>query len=150
MATAEVQESNVGVCHSSGYTTFSVSGTSSVCCPGGWATTSFGSVETGLYCFTSIAGQNAKREEERERQLKRDDATVTLSNLAFTTAGVVSEKSVTTSSSSETPTRSSGTMTETGATASATKKSGGNEMIQLGSWGMRLIPFLIGGLWLST
>lgn len=99
-----------------------------------------------MYCFTSIVGQNSRTEEERERKLKRDDATVTLSNLAFTTAGIVSEKFVTTLS--ETSIVISGTATETGETTSTTKKSGANKMTKLGSWSMRLIPVLVGVLWL--
>ncbi|KAF4636123.1 hypothetical protein G7Y89_g1960 [Cudoniella acicularis] len=77
---------NGGVCHTSGYTTFSVSGTSSVCCPDNWATTPLNSE---LFCYTFMGQEDAKR----KRQLSSPSVSATrLWGLAFTSAGVVTSE----------------------------------------------------------
>jgi hypothetical protein len=120
-----------GVCHTSGYTTFSVRGTSSVCCPDGWATTPLNSE---LFCFTSM-GQAEKRAELGQRQVSTETLAespytlVEISGLAFTSAGIVTgEAAVETGSSSATDgghsTTSTSTATGSAAGANTTKSSG--------------------------
>ncbi|KAH6705427.1 hypothetical protein BKA61DRAFT_617583 [Leptodontidium sp. MPI-SDFR-AT-0119] len=90
---APTSTSNVdggGICHTSGYSTFSLSGTTSACCPGGWTTTPLNSE---LFCFTSMA--QAARAELNERQvstqtfLASSNPLVVISGLVFTSAGIV-------------------------------------------------------------
>jgi hypothetical protein len=50
-------KANNWVCHASGNTTYSISGTTSVCCPNRWATTPLNSE---LFCFTSIVAAGTK------------------------------------------------------------------------------------------
>jgi hypothetical protein len=71
---------SVGVCHTSGYKTFSVSGTSSVCCPSGWATTPLNSE---LFCFTSAVGPNSKRNLVHARQVSASTCKSALSPTVF-------------------------------------------------------------------
>ncbi|KAG0645115.1 hypothetical protein D0Z07_9119 [Hyphodiscus hymeniophilus] len=92
-----------GVCHISDYTTFPISGASSVCCPGGWATTPLNS---DLFCFTST-GQAKKRGMITERQVSTEtlaespSTLIEIQGLMFTRAGVVTgEAAVETGSSS--------------------------------------------------
>jgi hypothetical protein len=111
-----------GVCHTSGYTTFSVSGTSSVCCPNGWAMTPLAS---DLFCFTSV-GQAAKRQASTQTLTTGSNTLVEISGLAFTSAGVVA-KEATTGTSSSTTSGSHSTNTQSAASAS-TSKSGGEKL----------------------
>jgi hypothetical protein len=79
---------NAGVCHTSGYTTFSVSGTSSVCCPNGWATAPLANSE--LYCFTEVSTGLAKRQASTETLSAGVSNTLAeVQGLVFTRAGVV-------------------------------------------------------------
>ncbi|KAH8815993.1 hypothetical protein F5884DRAFT_895828 [Xylogone sp. PMI_703] len=84
-----------GVCHESGYSTFSVSGTSSVCCPNGWATTPLNSE---LFCFTSTESPDVRRADLIGRQVSTETLVagaksklVEIFGLVFTTAGVVTK-----------------------------------------------------------
>jgi hypothetical protein len=133
---------NDGVCHTSGYTTFSVSGTSSVCCPNGWATTPLNSE---LFCFTSI-GKDAKRAVE-ERQV----STETLSGLVFTSAGVVAAENLVETGSSSTGSGSHSinvTSTATSSAASASMTKSGGAKLDLGLWSMGRMGALIGSLYI--
>lgn len=110
---------SVGVCHTSGYTTFSVSGTSSVCCPNEWATTLL--IEE-LFCFTSMAQAAALQERQASTE-----TVVTLTGLAFTSAGIVSGDAV----------AGTGSSTATGSATSATTTKSGGAKLNTGFLGMR-------------
>ena len=127
-----------GVCHTSGYITYSVSGTSSVCCPNGWATTPLNSE---LFCFTSMTVAGMKRAAwEHKRGL-----TETLTGIALTTAGVVTSEAAIIGGST---TAGSGTSssTSTGSEAGKTNASSGTAMRGLGVWesfAVAIIPAVI-------
>lgn len=130
-----------GVCHTSGYSTFSVSGTSSVCCPSGWATTP---LDSALYCFTSV-GQAEKRQVSTETLGTGSSAVVEVQGLVFTSAGVVTHDAAA-GTGTGTGSSSSGTGTGTAASSSTTKSGGGR--LGLSSWwlcgivGMGVVCFL--------
>jgi hypothetical protein len=124
---ATASSNNGGVCHTSGYTTFSVSGTSSVCCPSGWATTPLNSE---LYCFTSV-GQVGKRQASTETLGSGASAVVEVQGLVFTSAGVVTHD---VSIGTGTQSSSGGTGTGAAASSSTTKSSAGR--LELSSWGL--------------
>jgi hypothetical protein len=128
-----------GVCHSSGYKTFSVSGaTTSVCCPDGWATTPL--VDAQLFCFTSMAqGQG-----QGQGAAKRVEPLVTISGLAFTSAGVVTAEAAVGSGSLSTQSVATATGLASSSSSSATK-SGGVEL-DFGLLWMSGMVVLIGGL----
>jgi hypothetical protein len=109
-----------GVCHTSGYTTFSVSGASSVCCPNGWATTPLASE---LFCFTSVA-QAAKRQASTETLTTGSNTLVAISGLAFTSAGVVTKEATAGTGSSSSSSGSHSTNTQSVASASTSKNAG--------------------------
>lgn len=122
-----------GVCHASGYATFSVSGTSSVCCPNGWATTPLNSE---LFCFTSTAerGPLEDRRGLSETSLEGSHTSIVdIVGLVFTAAGVVTKDvSVSSSPPDASPSGSAGgdsgstaTATRSSAASTATTKSGG-------------------------
>lgn len=120
--------SNVGVCHTSGYTTFSVSGASSVCCPDGWATTP---LTADLFCFMTIRGTRAELfgQVSTETVETSPNTVVEISGLAFTRAGVVvNEVAAGSTSTSVVDSSTAITTTTTGAGASTTKKSGGGKL----------------------
>jgi len=129
-----------GVCHTSGYTTFSVSGMGSVCYPNGWATTPLAS---DLFCFTSV-GQAAKRQASTETLTTGSNTLVAISWLAFTSAGVV-PKEATTGMSSSTTSGSHSTNTQSAASAS-TSKSGGVKL-ELGLQGPWRVAVAMGALY---
>lgn len=125
-----------GICHTSGYTTFSVSGTSSVCCPNGWATTPLNSE---LFCFTETNAGVDKRQASTETLAQAPYTEVEIQGMAFTTAGVVTgEKAVETGSSTTTSVTaarsSSATATGSAASASSTKSAG--VRVDSRTWGM--------------
>ncbi|KAH7311836.1 hypothetical protein BKA65DRAFT_484442 [Rhexocercosporidium sp. MPI-PUGE-AT-0058] len=121
--------SSDGACHSSGYSTFSVSGATSVCCPGGWATTPLNSE---LYCFTSVdqAGRRAELDERHvstETLVASPNPLVVISGLVFTSAGIVTTEAIesggTSSSSASWSTGGMPTATESVASNSTTGSS---------------------------
>jgi hypothetical protein len=130
-----------GVCHMSGYTTFSVSGTNSVCCPDGWATTPLASK---LFCFTSV-GQAAKRQASTETLTTGSNTLVAISGLAFTSAGVVTKEATTGTGSSSTSSGSHSANTQSAASAT-TSKSGGVRL-HLGLQGPLTIAAAMGALY---
>ncbi|KAH8601399.1 hypothetical protein B0O99DRAFT_648747 [Bisporella sp. PMI_857] len=83
-----------GVCHASGDTTFSVSRSYSVCCPNGWATTP---LVKNLFCYTAIAGGDV---EKRAVTKTLPGESVRIDGIAFARAGVVTDGSTATGSSS--------------------------------------------------
>jgi hypothetical protein len=132
-ATASSNANNGGVCHTSGYTTFSVSGTSSVCCSNGWATTP---LNTDLYCFTSVGGVEKRQASTETLGADLTSALVEVQGLVFTSAGVVTKE---VASGTGTGSSSSGigaTGTGTGAGASQTSKKSGSGRLWFSSWPM--------------
>lgn len=137
-ASSDSSTNSGGICHTSGYTTFSVSGTSSVCCPGGWATTPMNSE---LFCFTSI-GQANKREVVNARQVSTEtlesapNTILEYVGLAFTSAGIVTgEAAVETGSSSSRRNLFSSTPTmTTGSAASANPTKSSCVKLEMGAW----------------
>ncbi|PMD31368.1 hypothetical protein L207DRAFT_472785 [Hyaloscypha variabilis F] len=120
LAAAPSTSNTDGVCHTSGYTTFSVSGTSSVCCPNGWATTP---LNTDLYCFTE-ASVGVKRQASTETLGMGISSTlVELQGLVFTSAGVVTQEAAVQTGSATTG--GGGTVTGAVSSESETKKSEG-------------------------
>ncbi|KAE9381967.1 hypothetical protein N431DRAFT_425518 [Stipitochalara longipes BDJ] len=118
-AAASSSYNTEGVCHTSGYTTVSVSGTSSVCCPNGWATTP---LSTDLYCFTEASAGLEKRQASTETLGVGISSTlVELQGLVFTSAGVVTQEVAVQTGSSTT--NSGGTGTSAAASETSTKKS---------------------------
>lgn len=115
-----------GVCHTSGYTTYSVSGTSSVCCPGGWATTP---LDSELFCFTSMAATGLKRAALGQKR----GQTETLSGLAFTTAGIVTTEAAAAGGSAAAGS-GTGTKTSTGTGTSKTNSSNGGARLGMSLW----------------
>jgi hypothetical protein len=130
---SSTNSNEVGVCHTSGYTTISVSGTSSVCCPNGWATTL---LNAGLFCFTDVAVE--KRQVGTETL--GEDATSTLvviSGVVFTSAGVVTKEAATGTSSSSSENgsvKATSTGTVSGSVASASATKSGGLRLELGTW----------------
>ncbi|KAH7390402.1 hypothetical protein BKA64DRAFT_747495 [Cadophora sp. MPI-SDFR-AT-0126] len=128
-STASTTNNGAGKCHPSGYSTFSVSGTTSVCCPGGWSTTPLNSE---LFCFTSM-GQIERRAALNDRQVSTQtlvanpNPLVEISGLAFTQAGIVTaatEGSESSSSSGSVSTGAPPTATEPAASTSSKQSSG--------------------------
>jgi hypothetical protein len=130
--------SSGGVCHTSGYTTFSVSGASSVCCPDGWATTPLASE---LFCFTSV-GQAAKRQASTETLTTGSNTLVAISGLAFTSAGIVTKEAATGTVSSSTTSGSHST-----STASASTSKSGGVKLDLGFQGPWRVVAAMGALY---
>jgi hypothetical protein len=124
---------SAGVCHTSGYSTFSVSGINSVCCPNGWTTTPLNSE---LFCFTSTAAPGAKRAVLDDIQ----GPTETTMAGAFTIAGhVTGDAAVGVSCTSST------TMPASASASSTTTKSGGMKL-DLSPWGSLGVTFAAGML----
>ncbi|KAG4438457.1 hypothetical protein IFR05_006067 [Cadophora sp. M221] len=137
-----------GACHTSGYSTFSLSGTTSVCCPGGWATTPLNSE---LFCFTSMA-QVAKRAELIKRQASTQtlvaspNPLVVISGLVFTSAGIVPAEVTglgSTSSSSGTL-ATTGMPTATGSAASTLTMGSGGTALSPNAWTLTIFVVLVG------
>lgn len=126
-----------GVCHTSGYTTYSVGvGSHNVCCPEGWATTP---LLSGIFCFTSVtAGELDKAALD-----SRAGLTTTLSGLAFTSAGAVAAEAITgaMSATAESGTTAS-TPKQTG--AGATNNSNRARIPRVGIWGSLGIMLITG------
>ena len=142
-----------GTCHTSGYNTFSIAGTHSICCPSGWSTTPLGggnTLDTALlFCFTSTAqAQGArKRQVSTETLAQASGSLVEIWGLAFTSAGVVagdgtrSSSGVSGGGSGGVSTHS--TRTGAAASASATKSSGARlSLWRWGVWGRWLLGCL--------
>ena len=130
--TSSAASSGAGTCHPSGYSTFSVTGTTSVCCPGGWSTTPLNSE---LFCYTSMA-QIERRSDLNGRQVATEtlvaspNPLVAISGLVFTSAGIVTDAA----EASESPSSSSGSVQNSSPTtntklaasiATSTSKSSG-------------------------
>ncbi|PVH75602.1 hypothetical protein DL98DRAFT_658010 [Cadophora sp. DSE1049] len=128
--TASANNNGAGTCHTSGYSTFSVSGPTSVCCPGGWSTTP---LDSELFCFTSIA-QIGRRAELKDRQVSTQtleaspSPLIMISGLAFTNAGIVTAAAEETgsplSSGGSLTTRGPSTATKSAASTSTTNSDG--------------------------
>jgi hypothetical protein len=115
-----------GVCHTSGYTTFSVSGTSSVCCPNGWATTP---LNTELFCFTDATTGVEKRQASTETAAAGPgvNTIVEIQGVVFTTAGAVTHDVTSGGEGSSTSSGGGSAVTGTSTTSgggSATTRSG--------------------------
>jgi hypothetical protein len=129
-STSNPNSGDNGICHTSGYTTFSVSRASSVCCPGGWATMPLNSE---IFCFTSMGALGAKRDDLAGRQVSTETlgfnsqmTLVEISGLAFTHAGVVTREAVVAGdlSTSTSAGKSSSTATATGLATTPTNSDG--------------------------
>ncbi|KAK0105518.1 hypothetical protein ONS95_004121 [Cadophora gregata] len=143
---------DAGICHTSGYSTFSVSGTTSVCCPGGWSTTPLNS---DLFCFTSMAQIERRaaldgRQASTQTLVASPDPLIAISGLAFTRAGLVTA-AVDQSSSVSSPSgklSTSNLPTVTGsAAASSTAKSGGITL-SLRAENVQVLLIMVGLLYL--
>lgn len=136
-----------GICHTSGYTTFSVSGTSSVCCPNGWATTP---LDSELFCITSMV-QGVKRDLIEERQASTSGTLVELTGLAFTSVGIVTRDVAagtgsTSTTSGSISTKFASTATSSASVASSTSSKSGGGMLDVGQWGVQGIVGIMGAL----
>jgi len=123
-STSEASANRGGICHLSGYSTFSVSGTRSVCCPDTWSTTT---LISELFCFTSVEQGSVWGVSKRGLVEERQNMSQGLAGLVFTSAGVVTHDAASTGSSSASSGSSAKiTSSATGSAASAsTTKSGG-------------------------
>jgi hypothetical protein len=132
---ASASVATAGICHTSGYTTFSFTGTTSYCCPTQWDTSLLGSTE--MYCVTTVPSGVQRR------------ATETFDNLIFTTAGLVTGgKAVLTSSSSsliDTMSASSitGPASETAKTATPSPTQNNGPRLNLGGWRLNIIAIVL-------
>ena len=132
-----------GMCHTSGYMTFSVSGTSSFCCPSAWSTSLLAPEE--LFCYSTLMVTEGRKVGGRQVSTEILAAgpgvstMVGIEGVVFTTAGVVTgEKAGTTGisvasgigTSSFGSSMGTGTGTAAGASASETKKSDGTQLTQ--------------------
>ena len=127
-----------GICHTSGYTTYSVSGATSVCCPNGWATTPLNS---RLWCFTSMVVADLKR----AALVHRRGQTETLSGIAFTTAGLVTSEAVIVGASIAGSGTSTSTSTGSGAAKTSTSSSVAKSGLSL--WKKFAVAALTGVMW---
>jgi hypothetical protein len=131
-----------GVCHSSGYTTFAVSGTSSVCCPNGWATTPLASSE--LYCVTEVSAGMAKRQASTETLIAGVSNTlIEIQGLVFTSAGIVTKEAVTGTGTGTGSSSSGGGATMTGASANQTSSKSSGKRLGFSKWRIRGITLMV-------
>ncbi|RFU27973.1 hypothetical protein B7463_g8349, partial [Scytalidium lignicola] len=148
--TASVANSK-GMCHASGYETFSVSGTSSVCCPDGWATTPLNSE---MFCFISTETSDSNRRSLFPRQVSAESSVSTtktpvvkIFGLVFTSAGIVTKDVAAATGSPSTATaagNSAGTITATGSTLSAATTTSGSAQLYLSFWEILWIAGAVG------
>jgi hypothetical protein len=124
-ATAASDSKYAGVCHSSGFATFSVSGTRSVCCPLGWATTP---LKTELYCFTSVGNVERRQVSTKTLGTGISSTLVEIQGLVFTSAGVVTKEVMAGTAA--------GASANTGGTST---KTSGAEIWKMKSWGWRVV-----------
>lgn len=136
---------NGGVCHTSGYTTFSISGTSSVCCPNGWATTPLANSE--LYCFTEVSIGVAKRQASTETlSAGVSNTMVEVQGLVFTRAGAVTKEAGTGTGKGTGSSGGGEGATMTGASANQTSSKSSGERLGFSLWRtcgiILMVPFL--------
>jgi hypothetical protein len=141
-ATASSNADNGGVCHISNYATFFVSGTSSICCPNGWATTPI--ANTDLYCFTSVGGVEKRQASTETLEADSTSTLVEIQGLVFTSAGVVT-KEVATGTGTGSSSHGSGS-TGTGAGAIQTLSKSGSGRLGFSNWSM-WGPAVLGALY---
>ena len=143
--------SGAGTCHISGYSTFSITRATSVCCPGGWSTTTLNS---GLFCYTSMA-QNERMAELNRRQASTETLVaspsplVAISGVVFTSAGIVTAAAEASESPSSLggsiPSSSPAANTEAAA-STTTSKSAGIALAPLGA-NVRAVTVMVGLLY---
>jgi len=125
-----------GICHTSGYATFSVGGSSSVCCPSQWATSS---LYAEVLCYTAVGGSGMVKGRQIDTSFSQSSAT-TVSVLVFTRAGVVTHDAMTETGSSTTrsslTSAASTTVTGMGSASSASPTKNDSMKPGLGHWGV--------------
>lgn len=144
--TSAATANSAGVCHTSGYSTYSVSGSSSVCCPNGWATTPLNSE---LFCFTSMAPDLAsntisKRQIETQTLEASPNPLLAISGIAITKAGVVTAAAQsTTSGSPSTSGKGSSSSSASGTSSAATPTSTKSAGTRIGYEASRMCGFVL-------